>query len=258
MKAIHRLGFGTALASVLAAAMADAPPTVGNASKSAPPAVQTALRRNLAAHQPRLGKIDEIRATPMTGVYEVRVGKELFYSDAGGKFVINGEMIDTTTQRNLTQDRMNTLLAVDFNRLPLKDAFKIVRGNGKRVVAVFEDPNCGYCRRFEADLQKVENVTIYMFLYPILGPDSLSKSSAIWCAVDRSRTWQDWMIHGVRIPAAAVCDTTALSRNIEFGRQHKITGTPTLIFADGSRVPGAIPAADVEKQLAVQASGRRE
>lgn len=257
MKAIHRLSLGTALVAVLAAAMADAAPAASDASKSAPPAVQTALRRNLAAHQPRLGNIDEIRATPMAGVYEVRVGKELFYSDAGGKFVINGQMIDTTTQRNLTQDRMNTLLAVDFNRLPLTDAFKIVRGNGKRVVAVFEDPNCGYCRRFEADLQKIDNVTIYMFLYPILGPDSLSKSAAIWCSGDRGRTWQDWMVRGVRIPAAAACDTTALTRNTEFGRQHKITGTPTLIFADGSRVPGAIPAAEVEKQLARQTSWRR-
>lgn len=216
---------------------------------SAPASVQAALRRNLPAHQPKLGSIDEIRTTPIGGIYEVRVGKELFYSDAQGKFVINGEIIDTTTQRNLTQDRTNKLLAVHFGQLPTRDAFKIVRGDGSRVLAVFEDPNCGYCRHFEADLQGITNVTVYMFLYPILGEDSRLKATAVWCARDRAQTWQDWMVRGVRLGAPGQCDTKALDRNVAFGRQHKITGTPTLLFSDGTRVPGALPAAEVEKRL---------
>lgn len=255
MNAVFRRVLASMLSTVAvcAAAASTAPVTLD--ARTAPPAVQAALRRNLPAHQPRLGRIDEIRTTPMSGIFEVRVGKELFYSDRVGKFVINGEIIDTTTQRNLTQDRLNMLLAVDFDQLPIKDAFKVVRGDGSRVLAVFEDPNCGYCRRFEADLQRITNVTVYMFLYPILGEDSRLKATAIWCARDRAQTWQDWMVRGVRIPAAGPCDASALDRNIAFGRQHKINGTPTLLFRDGARVPGALPAADVEKWLRASARG---
>jgi thiol:disulfide interchange protein DsbC len=125
-----------------------------------------------------------------------------------------------------------------------------VRGNGKRRVAVFEDPNCGYCKRFERDLQKIDNVTVYMFLYPILGADSNDKSKAIWCAKDQAKAWQDWMVRDLQISAAAAdCDTAAITRNVALGRNHKITGTPTLIFIDGSRVPGAMDAKQVEKML---------
>ena len=139
--------------------------------------------------------------------------------------------------------------AIDFNGLPWKDAFTIVRGDGKRKLAVFEDPNCGYCKRFEADLQKVNNVTVHMFLLPILGKDSMEKSKNIWCAKDRAKAWTDWMLRDI-MPPAATCDTSALTRNVELSKKFKITGTPTLVFADGSRVPGAISAAQLEKLLA--------
>jgi thiol:disulfide interchange protein DsbC len=125
----------------------------------------------------------------------------------------------------------------------------VVRGNGKRKLAVFQDPNCGYCKRFERDLQKVDNITIHMFLFPVLGPDSADKSRNIWCARDKGKAWLDWMVRD-QLPAAASCDAAALARNLEFGKKHKITGTPTLVFADGTRVPGAIGAPQVEKLLA--------
>jgi thiol:disulfide interchange protein DsbC len=114
---------------------------------------------------------------------------------------------------------------------------------------VFEDPNCGFCKRFERDLQKVDNITIHMFLYPILGGDSPEKSRNVWCTKDRGKAWHEMMVMD-KAPAASKCDAGAVDRNIEFGRKYKITGTPTLFFADGSRVPGAIPAAQVEKLLA--------
>ncbi len=132
-----------------------------------------------------MGKIDEVRPTAMHGLYEVRMGTDVFYTDAKGNYVIQGELIDTKARRNLTEDRINKLTAVDFSQLPLKDAFTIVRGDGKRKVAVFEDPNCGYCKRFERDLQNVDNITVYLFLYPILSPDSAEKSRNVWCAKDR-------------------------------------------------------------------------
>ena len=213
------------------------------------PAQEAAIRKNLAERIPQLQKIDEVSKSAMPGLYEIRVnGTEIYYTDSEGNFLLQGNLIDTRQRRNLTEERVDKLTAISFDALPLKDAFTIVRGNGKRKLAVFEDPNCGYCKRFERDLQKVDNVTIHMFLYPILSADSNEKSKNIWCTKDRAKTWQDWMVRD-KAAATASCDTSAIERNVEIGRKHKITGTPTLIFADGTRVPGAITAAQVEKHL---------
>ena len=210
-----------------------------------------AIRKNLAERLPNLPAIDEISKTPMAGLFEVRVnGTDLFYTDAEGNFLIQGSVFDTKARSNLTEIRTTKLSAIDFDKLPLKDAFTIVRGNGKRKIAVFEDPNCGYCKRFERDMQKVDNATFYMFLYPILGADSTTKSNSLWCAKDKAKAWQDYMVRDVAVAAAPACDTSALTRNVEFGKKYKITGTPTMFFADGTRVPGAIDAAQVEKLLA--------
>ena len=212
-------------------------------------AQEATIRKNLAERLPQIEKIDEVTKSPVPGLFEVRVnGTEIFYTDAEANYLVQGSLIDTKQRRNLTEERIEKLLAVNFETLPFKDAFTVVRGNGKRKLAVFEDPNCGYCKRFERDLQKVDNVTIHMFLYPILGPDSVEKSKNIWCAKDKQKAWQDWMVRDVS-PNPAKCDTAAITRNVEIGRKYKITGTPTLLFADGSRVPGAIGAAQVEKLL---------
>ena len=208
------------------------------------------IRKNLTERLPNLPAIDEISKTPMDGLFEVRVnGTEVFYTDADGNFLIQGSVFDTKARTNLTEVRTNKLSAIDFAALPLKDAFTIVRGNGKRKIAVFEDPNCGYCKRYEREMQKVDNATFYMFLYPILGADSVTKSNNLWCAKDKAKAWQDYMVRD-QVIATATCDTTALNRNVEFGKKHKITGTPTMFFIDGTRVPGAIDAAQVEKLLA--------
>lgn len=218
--------------------------TIGNTF-----AQEAAIRKNLAERLPAFSKIDEVAKTPMNGLYEVRVNEtDIFYTDAEGNFLLQGVLIDTKARRNLTEERTEKLNAIDFAALPIKDAFTIVRGSGKRKMAVFEDPNCGYCKRFERDLQKVSDVTIYMFLYPILGADSTDKAKSIWCAKDKPKAWQDHMVRDQPVTKAS-CDTAAVDRNIEFGRKFKITGTPTLFFADGSRVPGAIASAQVEKFL---------
>lgn len=212
---------------------------------------EATIRKALTERVPQLSKIDEITKSAMPGLYEVRVGTDILYSDAEGNFLVQGELIDTKTRRNLTEERIDKLTAIDFKALPVKDAFTIVRGNGKRKMAVFEDPNCGYCKRFERDLAAVKDVTIHMFLYPILSPDSTEKSKGIWCSKDQGKTWQDYMVRDVAVPAVKndKCDTTALTRNTDFGRKHKITGTPTVFFVDGSRVPGAINTAQIEKLL---------
>ena len=218
-------------------------------SLSAAFAQEAVIRKNLAERLPALSKIDEVSKTPMNGLYEIRVDSDIFYTDAEGNFLIQGNLIDVKGKRNLTEERVTKLSSIDFDDLPLKDAFTQVRGNGKRKLAVFEDPNCGYCKRFERDLQKVNDVTIHTFLIPILSADSAEKSKNIWCAKDKNKAWLDWMVRDQN-PAKASCDTTALERNLAFSKKYKITGTPTVFFANGTRVPGAISAPEIEKQLA--------
>jgi thiol:disulfide interchange protein DsbC len=212
-------------------------------------AQEATIRKNLSERLPNIPKIDEVSKTPMNGLYEVRMGGDIMYSDAEGNFLIQGNLIDVRQKRNLTEERVDKLSAVPFEQLPLKNAFNQVRGNGKRKLVVFADPNCGYCKRFEKDLQKLDNVTISHVLYPILGEDSKTKSKNIWCAKDKAKAWNDWMINGVT-PASANCDTAAIEANVEFGKKSRITGTPTLFFADGTRVVGAVPLAQIESQLA--------
>ncbi len=211
-------------------------------------AQEATIRKNLSERLPNMPKIDEVSKTPMNGLYEVRMGSDIMYSDAEGHFLIQGNLIDVRQKRNLTEERVDKLSSIPFDQLPLKNTFSQVRGNGKRKLVVFADPNCGFCKRFERDLQKLDNVTIQHVLYPILGEDSKTKSKNIWCARDKAKVWNDWMIQGV-MPPAAQCDSTAIEANVEFGRKHRITGTPTLFFADGSRVVGAVPLSQIENQL---------
>jgi thiol:disulfide interchange protein DsbC len=215
---------------------------------------ESAIRKNLAERLPNLPKIDEISKTPIPGIYEVRFGQDIVYTDEQGNHLIQGNLIDTRTRTDLTEARLNKLSAIDFADLPLKDALVIKQGNGKRRMAVFGDPNCGYCKRFERDLAKLQDVTIYTFLYPILGPDSSAKSKDIWCAQDGAKVWRAWMVDGTTPPKSmGQCDTAALERNVAFGKKHRVQGTPAAIFEDGTRVPGAVSLEQLEKHLAAAA-----
>lgn len=214
-------------------------------------AQEAVIRRNLAERVPQLPRIDEVTKTPIPGIYEIRVGTEIYYTDEKGDHIFQGALIDTRTRTNLTEARIEKITSVDFAALPLKDAFVIKQGNGQRRMAVFVDPNCGFCKRFERDLMGIKDVTIYTFLYPILGPDSDVKSRAIWCSKDAGKAWRAWMIDGVAPPRVmGACDSAALDRNLEFGRKHRVNGTPALFFEDGTRKPGALPPDQVEKLLA--------
>jgi thiol:disulfide interchange protein DsbC len=217
-----------------------------------PAAAQEAvIRKNLAERLPDFPKIDEVSKTPVPGLWELRVGNELFYTDEQGNHVIQGSLYDTRAKVNLTEQRIEKLTAIEFDKLPFKDAMVVKQGSGARKLAVFVDPNCGYCKRFERDLLAVKDVTIYAFLYPVLGPDSHEKSRAIWCSKDAMKTWRAWMIDGVPPPKVmGTCDTSAVERNTAFGQKYRINGTPAVLFEDGKRVPGAMPLAEVEKRLA--------
>jgi thiol:disulfide interchange protein DsbC len=198
----------------------------------------------------RLGgvKVDAVVKTPYLGLYEVRLDSEIIYTDEKMNYIFSGNIIDAKNMQNLTEKRLRDLSGIKWDTLPLDTAVKTVRGSGKRVLAVFSDPNCPYCKRFEKDLAKIDNITIYTFLYPILSQDSSDKSKGVWCSADKSKAWNDLMLNGT-IPATARCDTP-IERTLELGRKYRVTGTPTLFFANGERVPGAIAADQIEKLLA--------
>jgi len=204
----------------------------------------------------QITKIDEVTRSPVAGVWEVRFnGTEILYSDDKGDFLfVNGSLLDSKTRTDLTEVRIEKLLAIDFSKLPLKDAIAIKQGSGARKMAVFGDPNCGYCKRFERDIAGIKDVTIYTFLIPILGPDSALKSRNIWCAKDSVKSWRGWMLDGkTPTKAAARCDSAAIERNLAVSKKFRINGTPAVLCEDGTRKPGALPAAAIE-QLLVAAS----
>jgi thiol:disulfide interchange protein DsbC len=212
---------------------------------------EAAIRKALMERLPNLPKIEDVTKTPIPGLWEVRVGgTDIVYTDENGNYLIQGSLFDTKTRTDLTKARIDKLTAVDFASLPLADAMVFKQGSGARKMAVFVDPNCGYCKRFERDLLATKDVTIYAFLYPILGPDSTAKSRDIWCSKDPAKTWRAWMVDGVVPPKnVGKCDTAALDRNIEFGRRYRVDGTPGVFFENGTRQPGALPQSEIEKQL---------
>ncbi|MCK6405237.1 MAG: DsbC family protein [Rhodocyclaceae bacterium] len=214
---------------------------------------EAAVKKNFEA---KFGaKAESVSKAGYLGLYEIYADGQILYSDEKGTAFIVGPLIDGRTMKNVTQERINRLTAIKWADLPLDRAVKLVRGDGKRVLASFEDPNCGYCKRLAKELQKLDNVTIYTFLYPILSQDSVDKSKAIWCASDRAKAWSDWMVEGKAPSGKTDCDTTAITRNQEFGRKLNINGTPTMFFADGERIPGAVPLQKIEEKLA-QTAGK--
>jgi len=211
---------------------------------------EATIRKNLAARLPSLAHIDEVAKTPINGLWEVRMGVEILYSDDQGSFVIEGNIIDLQKQLNITQDRVAKLTAFDFAKLPLKDAVVWKQGTGARKLVVFADPNCTYCKHFEKELNNVKDITVYTFLIPILGGDSPEKSKAIWCAKDNGKVWRSWMLDGIAPPAVAgACDASALDRNLALGQKHAVNGTPMLVFADNKRMPGIMSADELDKKF---------
>lgn len=204
--------------------------------------------------EPNLGegaKVDSVTKTPYSGLFEVRIGSDILYTDSSARYLFIGRIIDTKTMEDVTKTRVDDLSRVKFSDFPFESALKTVKGNGKRVIAVFEDPNCGYCKRFRQTLQGVDNVTIYTFMYNILSEDSANKSRNIWCSADRNKAWDDWMLNGkVPVAAPASCASNPNEKIFELGRKLKITGTPTIFFADGTRIPGAVDVKGLESKFA--------
>lgn len=195
--------------------------------------------------------VESVVKTPLPGIYEIFANGDLIYADEKvAHLFVNATLVDTEKKVSLTEERKSKLTAIKFDQLPLNLAVKRVKGKGTRKLAYFADPNCGYCKKFEQDLTKINDVTIYVFFYPVLGPDSIEKAKSIWCSKDKIKAWDDQLVNGIAPTAAGTCDTSSIDKTIAFGKQKGISGTPTMFFIDGQRVPGAIPVEMIEQRLA--------
>lgn len=229
--------FRTLLSLLLSVSLAHAAET----DKSA--AIKDSLQKN---YQQLLGPVDQVNKSPISGLYEVVTGDHIFYTDESAQYLIDGSLFDLKARRNLTEARSKQLFAIEFDKLPLNLAVKKVKGKGTRKMAYFTDPNCGYCKKLEQELKAIDDVTLYLFLYPIF-PGSEEKVQAVWCSKDRVKAWNDLMLNGVQ-PAAGTCDTP-IAQVRQLGAKLKVNGTPALIFADGIINPGYLPAAQLEQAL---------
>jgi len=214
---------------------------------------ESLIRKALTQQFPG-ASIASVQKTPYSGLFEVYLDGQLIYVDAKAQYVFAGEVIDLKSRSNLTQARLNQLQAVKWDTLPLGDALKTVKGKGERKLVVVSDVDCPYCRKFEAELAKVDNITVYTFLYPIEGlhPKAVQTSKQIWCAPDRNKAWDEYIANG-SVPKNDGKCANPVDSTIALGGKLKVSGTPTLIFANGVRVPGMVPAAQLERLLAANA-----
>jgi thiol:disulfide interchange protein DsbC len=208
------------------------------------------LKQKLAQRLPSLPAIESARTTPMSGLIELKAGSSVLYTDANGDYLIEGQLMDTKTQRNLTEERLDEINKVDFASLPFKDAVVWKSGTGKRRLVVFADPNCGYCKHLEKEIQQIKDVTVYTFMIPILGEDSKSKLDNIWCVGNnRTQVWRDWMLSGAQPARSFGMCASPGQRNLALSQKLRVQGTPAMFFEDGSRLASAAPAATIEQRI---------
>jgi thiol:disulfide interchange protein DsbC len=233
---IIKFAVTTLLGAVVAMAFADTTPP------------EAEIKKLVEQRMGEGAKIDSITKTNFLGLYEVRMGSDILYTDEQAKYAVFGHVVDLQTHKDITKDRMDEVNKITFSDLPFDSAIKMVKGDGKRVIAVFEDPNCGYCKRLRHTLTQMDNVTVYTFMYNILADDSFVKAKNVWCTKDRLKAWDDWMLNG-KAPAVAPTNcTTPNDQVLALGKKIHINGTPTIFFTDGSRFPGAVDAATLEEK----------
>jgi thiol:disulfide interchange protein DsbC len=213
---------------------------------------ETSIKKKVEAGLHEGIAVESVIKTPYAGLYEVRTSNgDVLYADKDAKYLFIGRILNANTLEDYTKARVDEINKIKFADLPFDSAIKMVKGDGKRVIAVFEDPNCGYCKRLRHTLSQMNNITVYTFMFNILAEDSAIKSKNIWCSPDRLKAWDDWMLNGKEAPAApASCTSTPNEKIFELGRKFKITGTPAIFFADGSRIPGAVDEKTIEQKLA--------
>jgi thiol:disulfide interchange protein DsbC len=211
---------------------------------------ENSVRQAFQTRFPKMS-VESVTKTPFASLYELVIDGQLFYTDEKATYLFSGNLLDLRSgqPRNLTQEAMGKLAASTLAK-STDLAVKRVRGNGRRVIYTFEDPNCGYCKELQKELAKVNDVTIYTFLWPILSQDSLEKSKAIWCAKDRAKAWDDTMLKGIVPSGKRDCDVTALEKNGQLAQRFGMRGTPGVYLANGQQIGGFVPADKIEGALA--------
>jgi len=214
---------------------------------------EVSLKKAVEAAYPKF-KVEKVTKTPYAGLYEVFMGGQIIYTDEKLTFLIaEGRLVDPKTKKDITGERLEDLTKIDFSSLPLDQAIKVVKGNGSRKLVVFSDVDCPYCKRLERnELINIDDITIYTFLYPIdaLHPDAANKSKLIWCAKDRIKAWDDWVMRDVLPKTSGVCDVPLESIG-GLAKRIGVQSTPTLIFSDGKRMLGAQPYKEIERMLSI-------
>ena len=222
----------------------------GGAASAAPMTAELAGIKKILEQKFPGAVVNGITKSPYFGLYEVQFDDQLIYTDAKVGFVFVGAVYEASSKRNLTEERMRKLARISWDSLPLDLAMKKVKGNGQRKLAIFSDADCPFCARLENELKNVDNVTIYTFVYPIdqLHPDATRKSRVLWCAPDRVAAWDAWFATQKLPDNSGECETP-LEKTQALGKKLRINATPTMVFADGSMIPGAIPAQRLEAEL---------
>jgi thiol:disulfide interchange protein DsbC len=237
-----------AVRSVLLLAGAAAPAVLFAAQGA--PSVPDSIRRTLESRFPGISIID-VKPSPLPGLYEVFTGDTIVYANGTGDRMLVGSLMDTANQKDLTAERLNERNSIEFESLPFDQAIKVVKGNGKRRLAVFADPDCPFCRRLEGELESLTDVTVYTFLFPIpeLHADAVARSRSIWCSPDRAKAWSQWLLEKKASEGPASCGADPVEQLQALGRKLHITGTPTMFLASGRRVAGAMTAAELNELL---------
>ena len=226
------------------------PPSAATSSPPTSPEIAALIKTALELWTNGRYKVEEVRRTPLAGMYEARIGSDLFYVDEKANYIfLEGNMIELKTNRNFTKERLEEVLAVNFKDLPLDMAIKQVNGKGTHKIALFEDPNCGYCKKLRADLNQMQDLTVYTFAYPILAADSDVKSKKAWCAKDRQKAWNELMTQG-KVPDNPGTCANPVDKIKELGRKYNITATPTVFLTNGKRIQGYMPAEQFAKLVA--------
>lgn len=235
------------LRPLVAALVVLVPTLVTGASSTASAKELETLQKTLQERFPTM-KIVDIKPSPVDGIYEVFMGTSVAYADKTGEYLLSGSLIQTSTKTNLTSERVNERNAIKFDTLPFDQAIKMVKGDGSRKLAIFTDPDCPFCKKLEEELKSVNNVTVYVFLFPLkIHPQAERRSKAIWCSADRAQAWTQWVLEQ-KEPEGS-CADDPISSTLALGQKLNVSGTPTLYFEDGKRAVGAIPAATLETTM---------
>jgi thiol:disulfide interchange protein DsbC len=211
-----------------------------------------AVRRLIQSRVGAEVRIEQVDRVPGSSLYEVTVrgpnGPQLFYVDERARLIVVGQVLDGESGRNLTEERLRKLNAIDWASLPFADAITTKRGNGRRKIAVFSDPNCPYCKRFEKDLAKLDDIAVHIFLFPVIRPESIPLTKSVWCSADRAKAWDDLMLRDITPTASPDCETP-VEKLVALGRKLGASSTPTWFVETGERFSGAIPLEDTRRIL---------